>query len=40
MEEIPSNAGLDVCEPSTTTRLWNCDETAFSTVVAASKLLA
>ena len=39
-EEVLSNAGLDRNDPTIAVRLWNCDETAFSNCVSATKLLA
>ena len=39
VEEVLTSAGLDPSDPATAAHLWNCDETAFSMSVSATKLL-
>lgn len=40
VEDVLRSAGIDPCDPSAATRLWNGDETSFCTSVSATKLLA
>ena len=40
LEDVLKSAGLETSNPAIANRLWNCDETGFSTSASASKILA
>ena len=40
VEDVLMSAGLDLSSPDIANRMWNCDETTFSTSASASKILA